>query len=143
MERYRELGSWVVAMLLAGAFLLTGGMKLAGSPDMLASFRHWGYETWFTYAVGGWEILSAVALLIPPLAFYGAIGVIVVMLGALYTHLAAGEYAMVIVPFALGTMAGWLAWARRPAWLGGHLGRRRHRGEFASAMPTELERRRK
>lgn len=138
MQRYRELGAWVVAIMLAGAFLLTGGMKLIGSPDMIESFRQWGYDPWFMYAVGTLEVASAIAALLPPVAFFGALGIITLMIGALYTHLVAGEFAMLIVPFALASMAGWLAWARRPTWLGGH---RAHRhAEFASAMPTEQER---
>lgn len=138
MERYRELGSWVVAIMLAGAFLLTGGMKLVGSPDMLASFAKWGYDSWFMYVIGAIEVASAAALLLPALSFFGALGIIAIMLGALFTHATHGEYAMLIVPFALAAMAGWLAWARRPAWLGGPLAHRH--AEFASAMPGEHER---
>ena len=141
MERFRELGAWVVAIMLAGAFLLTGGIKLIGSPDMLASFRNWGYEPWFAYAVGGVEVASAILLLFPPLAFFGALLVMALMAGAFVTHVMAAEYAMLIVPFALFSMASWLAWARRPAWLGGHMPRHRH-AEFASAMPSEHERER-
>ena len=38
MERFRDLGAWVVAIMLAGAYLLTGGLKLVGSPDMVAAY---------------------------------------------------------------------------------------------------------
>lgn len=141
MERFRELGAWVVAIMLAGAFLLTGGMKLIGSPEMLAMFHRWGYDAWFMYAIGTVEVLAAIALLLPPLAFFAAIAIIAEMVGAFFTHIGAGEFAMLIVPFAMATMASWLAWVRRPAWLGGHLGHRHP--EFVSAMPTEQERRRR
>ncbi len=140
MGRFRELGTWVVAIMLAGAFLLTGGMKLIGSPEMLATFQSWGYDRWFMYTIGTVEVVAAIALLIPPLAFFGALAIVAEMVGAFYTHVMAGEHAMLIVPIAMAAMAGWLAWARRPSWLGGHVGHRHP--EFLSAIPTEQERRR-
>lgn len=141
MERFRELGAWVVAIMLAGAFLLTGGIKLLGSPEMIATFQRWGFTEWFMYAIGTIEVVAAIALLVPALAFFGALLIVAEMIGAFYTHFVAGEYAMLIVPFAMASMAAWLAWARRPRWLGGQLGRRH--GEFVSAMPNERERRRR
>jgi hypothetical protein len=141
MGRFKELGAWVVAIMLAGAFLLTGGIKLIGSPDMIASFARWGYGTWFMYGIGVIEVLSAIALLIPPIAFFGALGILGVMVGALVTHVSAGEYAMIVVPIALGAMAAWLAWTRRPTRVGARALRTRTH-EFVSAAPEDRIRRR-
>lgn len=145
MERFRELGAWVVAIMLAGAFLLTGGMKLIGAPDMVAAFQHWGYDQTFMYGIGVLEVAAAIAMLIPATAFFGALAIVVEMLGAMYTHFTMAEYGLLTVPLAMAAMAAWLAWARRPAFLGGHPERPGHPRavHFASAMPDEHERRRR
>lgn len=144
MERFRDLGAWVVAIMLAGAFLLTGGMKLVGSPDMVAAFQHWGYGATFMYGVGVVEVAAAIAMLLPATAFFGAIVIVLEMIGAAYTHLTMAEWGLFPVPIAMAAMAAWLAWARRPAYLGGHATRRPRPRQvhFASAMPDEHERRR-
>ena len=139
MARYKELSVLMVSIMLAGAFVLAGGMKLIGSADMLASFARWGYAPWFMYAVGGFEVLCALLLLVPGATFVGATGLAAVMAGAAFTHVTAGEYAVLIVPIVLMAMAGWLAWTTRPQALGGPVSLRH--GEFASAMPDEHERR--
>lgn len=141
MRRFEELGAWVVAVLLSGAFLLTGGMKLMASPDMASSFQRWGYPGGFMTVVGVVEVVAAALMLFPMTAFYGAMAIVTIMAGAAVTHVVHGEYLNIIVPLVLASLALWLAWTRRPAWLGGLLtGRELKRGqEFVSAMPGDDE----
>ena len=122
MERYRDLVRLLVSLMLAGAFVLAGGLKLVGSPDMIASFAHWGYPIWFMYAVGLLEVTAVAATAIAG-----------VMLGAMGTQVVHGEYGSALIPVALLAMASWLAWTTRPVRFGGHP----HLlpGEFAAAMP--------
>ena len=50
-----------------------------------ALFIGWGYAPWFSPVVGVLEMLGAIGLLVPRLAFYAAALLVVVMLGALVT----------------------------------------------------------
>ena len=133
MGRFRDLAAWVVAILLAGAFLLTGGMKLAGSPAIVEAFRHWGFTPGFVTLIGVVEVVGAALSLFPATALYGALLIGAVMVGALATHLSHGEWAMAIVPLALGLLAAWLATLRRPDAFG--LGALQRPHEFVSTEP--------
>lgn len=137
MARYTRLMVLMSAIMLAGAFVLAGGMKLIGSADMIASFARWGYAPWFMYAVGGFELLCAVLLLVPGLTFLGAGGLALVMGGAIWTHVSHTEFGVISVPVVLMALAAWLSWTTRPVSLGGPV-KLRH-GEFASAMPDEFD----
>jgi uncharacterized membrane protein YphA (DoxX/SURF4 family) len=135
MARYKELAVLLVSIMLAGVFSLTGGMKLFGSADMVASFARWGYGPGFMYAVGTFELLCVAALLVPRANFLGAAGLALVMAGAIWTHVTHAEYTVIAVPIALLFLAAWTAWTTRPQALGGPLKLRQ--GEFAAAMPDE------
>jgi putative oxidoreductase len=103
---------WAAQLLLAGMFLLAGGSKLAGVPAMVAMFDAIGVGQWFRYFTGLIEVGSAVALLVPSLAPFGAIALVATMVGAILTHLfvVGGSPAVAAILF-IGSLA--VAWARR------------------------------
>ena len=103
---------WALHVGLAALFLLAGGSKLAGAPAMVALFDAVGIGQWFRYVTGLIEVLSAVALLVPSLAVFGAVALILTMTGAIIAHLfvIGGSPAAPIV-LLLGSLA--VAWARR------------------------------
>jgi putative oxidoreductase len=103
---------WSVQVLLAAMFLLSGGSKLAGAPAMVALFDAIGVGQWFRYVTGGIEVASAVALLVPALAPFGAAALAATMIGAVTTHLfLVGGSPAVPVVLLIGALA--VAWARR------------------------------
>ena len=63
---------WIVQLALAGMFLLAGGSKLLGVPAMVALFDAIGIGQWFRYVTGLIEVGSAMALLVPSFAVFGA-----------------------------------------------------------------------
>jgi|SRR5579862_43722 putative oxidoreductase len=103
---------WVGQFLLAAVFLMAGGSKLAGAPAMVAMFDAVGIGQWFRYVTGTIEVGSAIALLVPSLAPYGAVALAVTMTGAVFTHLlvVGGSPLPALV---LGAGAAAIAWARR------------------------------
>ena len=111
-SRLTSIVLWGAQVVLAGMFLLAGGSKLAGASAMVALFDAIGVGQWFRYLTGVIEVVSAVALLVPSLAAFGAIALVPTMVGAVATHLfvVGGSPA---VPFVLllGSLA--VAWARR------------------------------
>jgi putative oxidoreductase len=54
-------------LVLAGIFLLVGGAKLIGRPEMVALFRDIGAGQWFRYLTGIVEVSGAALLIIPAL----------------------------------------------------------------------------
>ena len=80
---------------------------------MVQTFDAIGLGQWFRYLTGGIEVVSAVLLLAPRLAFFGAIVLIPTMIGAIITHVfVVGGNP---VPAAVLLLAGvGIAWARRP-----------------------------
>lgn len=113
---------WIVAGLLAAAFLAAGSTKIVLPKRKLAD-TGMGYVEDFDgrtiKAIGILEVLGAVGLVLPPtvgiapaLVPVAAIGLAVLMLGAATTHVRRGEIPMVIPNVVLFAMAACLAWGR-------------------------------
>jgi putative oxidoreductase len=103
---------WAGQFVIAAAFLMAGGSKFAGAPAMVALFNEIGIGQWFRYLTATIEVGSAIALLVPSLAPYGALALVATMTGAVFTHLfiAGGSPVPALV---LGVGAAAIAWARR------------------------------
>jgi uncharacterized membrane protein YphA (DoxX/SURF4 family) len=92
--------------LLGVAELAAGGTKLAGVESQVEAFEHLGYPQWFRLVTGGLELLAGVALLVglavqPLLPLGGSVLAAVVLVGALGSHLRAGDPASEMVPAAV------------------------------------------
>ena len=103
---------WLTQIAVAAMFLFAGGLKLTGAPDMVGLFDAVGIGQWFRYVTGSIEVLSAVALLVPAAAAFGAALLIPTMIGALVVHLfiVGGSPAPATV-LLIGSVT--IAWARR------------------------------
>jgi len=106
--------AWVLQILSAAMFLFAGGSKLAGQQAMVDTFGQIGLGQWFRYLTGIIEVGSAVMLLVPSLAFFGAAALFVTMIGAVITHLfvVGGSPAPAAV---LLVATATIAYLRRPA----------------------------
>ena len=113
---------WIIAGLLAAAFLAAGAMKLAQPRAKLAaSGMAWAadYGDGAVKAIGALEVLAAVGLIAPalldiapvlvPLA---AVGVVLLMVGAMVTHGRRHESKAIVVNVALLALAAFVAWGR-------------------------------
>ena len=103
---------WVTQVVLAGMFLMAGGSKLAGVPAMVSLFDAVGLGQWFRYVTGVIEVTSAIALLIPSAAVYGALLLIPTMLGATITNIFI-VHTSPVIPILLLLGAAAVAWIRR------------------------------
>ena len=114
---------WLTQIALAAMFVFAGGLKLTGAPDMVRLFDAVGIGQWFRYVTGSIEVVSAVALLVPSWAAFGALLLIPTMVGAVFTHLfIVGGSAVPATVLLTGSLA--VAWARREQ-LASALSRRR------------------
>jgi hypothetical protein len=98
-------------------YLLAGSSKLLGAPAMVGLFDAIGIGQWFRYLTGLIEVGSALALLVPSVAVFGALALVATMVGAITTHLfiVGGSPALPAI-LLLGSAS--VVWARRHQLLG-------------------------
>jgi uncharacterized membrane protein YphA (DoxX/SURF4 family) len=114
-SRALTVALWIVTVATAGMFLMAGWPKLAGAPEMVQTFEAIGVGQWFRYLTGTIEVVSAIALLIPSLALYGALALAATMVGAVFTHLVivGGSPVPAIVLLVATSFIAWTRWRTR------------------------------
>jgi putative oxidoreductase len=112
MNRFKSICGWVLQSLLALLFAIQGFVKLRGSPGWISLFRKWGYPDHFYFVVGLVELLGAILLVIPRLAKWGALILLVTMIGATATLVIRHEHNIVVpvVPAMLLAIVLYLRW---------------------------------
>src|SRR5512139_4104762 len=111
-SRLRVVSLWTLQIFVAATILTTGGAKLLGVPMMVATFEHIGLGQWLRHVTGGIEVLSALALLVPAAAFYGALAVVATMIGAIAAHVFVMGGSAAPAAAVLAAATG-IAWGRR------------------------------
>ncbi len=89
-EGVKRVIAWVLAVLTGLSFLVAGWPKIMPGENMIRRFENWGYSAEFAVVTGVLEIAGGLLILLPKTAVYGAALVMVLMLGAVYTHLSTG-----------------------------------------------------
>jgi putative oxidoreductase len=110
--RTGRIALWILQIALAGMFLMAGGSKWVGAPAMIALFTDIGIGQWFRYATGLIEVGSALALLRPRLAVFGALALVPTMVGAILAQLFI-VHSSPVPPAVLLAGAALVLWARR------------------------------
>ena len=113
---------WIITAVLALAFLAAGTMKIAQPKAKLAAAGQGWVEDFSDAAVkriGGLEILAALGLILPAvlgiatmLVPAAAVGLVLLMVGAVVTHGRRHETPNVIINLVLGILAAGVAIAR-------------------------------
>jgi uncharacterized membrane protein YphA (DoxX/SURF4 family) len=116
---------WIIAGLLALAFLGAGLTKLVQPKEKLAATMGWvdDFSPGTVKLIGALEVLAAIGLVLPaaldvvpvlvPLA---AVGLVALMVGAAITHARCGETPMIAVNVVLLVLAVVVAWGRLGPW---------------------------
>jgi len=106
---------WVVSAVLACVFLVAGIPKITGGdPLWLQAAAMRGFPAWIRTVVGVVEVVGAVALLIPGVAIYAALGLAFLMVPAAITQQMSGEPG-VLIPLFLLVLLLLVAWRRDPS----------------------------
>jgi uncharacterized membrane protein YphA (DoxX/SURF4 family) len=114
---------WIVAGVLALVFLAAGLTKLSRPKEKLSASKGMGWtndvSAGMIKIVGGLEVLAAIGLILPaalgvapvlvPLA---ALGLVLVMIGAVVTHVRRKESQAVLTPLVLLILAAVVVWGR-------------------------------
>ena len=119
MKIAKEVGLWILTALLVLMFTNAGVRKFFEHGGWTWMFRHVGFPDWFRIVIGVVETAAALLLLLPRTAAYGAIVVIVVMLGALGTIMTAHMPAHGLIAPAASILVAAVVlagrWGRRAA----------------------------
>lgn len=91
----------VLTVLLSLAFLATGIMKLTGAEMVKAGFEGWGYPIAFMYFVGICEVAGAIGLWLRRFSFAAKVCLILLMAGAVLTHLVFDTVQEAVSPLVL------------------------------------------
>lgn len=119
-----NLTLWLVAGLLAVAYLIGGGGKLIMQKEKIAAAgpsARWveDFDAGSVKAIGALEVLAAVGLVLPaaldiapvlvPLA---ALGLVLIMVGAVITRIRRHELTFMVADLVYLALAGLVAWGR-------------------------------
>ncbi|GIE86435.1 DoxX family protein [Actinoplanes regularis] len=120
-----EIAYWILAGLLALLYLYSGGIKVFQSQDQLRPMMGWVDQIPMPVVrvIGALEVLGAIGLILPPLtgiapglaiaaAIAAAIGLVLIQIGGIVTHVSRGEIKVI------GLNIGLLVAAAVTAWLG-------------------------
>ena len=113
MEGRKLIAVWVISVLLAGLYLVAGLPKVMGAEQPVQGFRDWGFSDGFRLFIGFAEIAGGIALLVPALATWSALGLAAIMVGAVYTHFLHTPPLQAVPAFVCFCLLLFLAYARR------------------------------
>jgi hypothetical protein len=112
---------WMVQLLLATVFLVTGYIKVVQPIDVLAVSYQWirHVPPLFVRVIGIGELLAVAGLLgpaatgiLPRLTVFAAVGIMIVMVGAIITHTLLSEPLTIAVNVVLLCLAACVAYGR-------------------------------
>ncbi len=82
----RNTIAWILQGLLALAFIGFGGYGLLHAAANMPQMASMGLPGWFAYLISGAELLGGIGLLLLRTVRPAALGLIIIMLGAVYLH---------------------------------------------------------
>ena len=112
----RNTIAWILQVALGLFFIFAGFNKVRDLSATVAMFATLGLPSVLAYVVGGAELLGGIGLLVPRLTRFAAMGLLIIMIGAVFMHatkipggLAGGLPAIVSL-----ILLGVLVWLRQP-----------------------------
>src|SRR5215510_2445502 len=108
-----EIVLWLLALFLASVFIRQGWAKFDDTSGWARAFRTWHFPVWFRILIGVLETGAGLLVLWRRTASVGAVTIMVVMLGAMATHVYSGRPGQItseVLPLFVATM---LALGRR------------------------------
>lgn len=114
MSKGKNIASWVIQVLVAGLFIMMALPKLMSDPETVANFTRWGMPANIYLVIGSFEVLGAIGLLIPRTSPFAAVGLILIMVGALFTHLTHNEMLMALMPLMVMMLLAFVVYVRNP-----------------------------
>ena len=98
MDKFKLYLLWTFKIIISILFLLASTGKLAQDEAVIDMFRNWGYFNGFYLIIGILEFSLAILLLFHKTSMYAAIALMVIMIGAMFTHFIHDPIAEVVRP---------------------------------------------
>jgi len=121
MTKRNKIIYWIATIWLSLGMISTGVVQLIKTNEGqggLAMVTHLGYPAYLLTILGTWKILGVVALLIPKfplLKEWAYAGFFFITSGAIFSHIAAGDKIVELVPGLLLLVLTIVSWYFRPA----------------------------
>lgn len=115
MSKAQNITLWILLGLSTLAFLAAGAGKLAGVPELHQSFSLMGLPVWFGYFIGISEFAGAIGLWFRKLSIYAAAGLIIIMVGAAYFHIAYAVPSAIPAFVLIAVLAGIIVLRKKQA----------------------------
>jgi uncharacterized membrane protein YphA (DoxX/SURF4 family) len=119
-----NIALWIIQILLALLFLFAGGTKLYFSSEVLAAMgppNQVHLPGLFIKFIGVCEVLGALGLVLPgllrirpQLTFLAAVGLLIIMIGAVVVTIAGPGVGVAIPPLVIGLLCAFVVYGRRP-----------------------------
>jgi len=96
-KKWKNIVYWVATALLGIGMLQSGIFAILKAPQWVEIMNKLGYPLYFLYILGIWKILGVIAIIVPKfklLKEWAYAGFFFAMTGALFSHLAIGDYAV-------------------------------------------------
>jgi uncharacterized membrane protein YphA (DoxX/SURF4 family) len=113
---------WIIQILLALLFLFAGGIKLVIPPDKLQAQAPPGaihFPGWFLIFIGVCEVLGGLGLILPGLTrtrkgltALAALGLTIIMIGAVIVSVIGQGISAAIMPLIVGLLCAFVAYGR-------------------------------
>jgi uncharacterized membrane protein YphA (DoxX/SURF4 family) len=112
---------WVVQVLVAAAFLVSGATKLSQPKEKLVKNMAWveDFSQQTVRLIGAVEVLGAIGIVVPALTGIlpwltplAALGLVLTMIGAALTHLRRTEYGSIAMNAVLLVLAAFVVYGR-------------------------------
>lgn len=107
----------VIMVTITFFMIYSGACKLVDFPGWPEQFQVWGYNNTIMYIVATIEIIIACLIFAKPTRIYGCIALVVLMTGAIYTHLSHYEneeiYTASLIIFGCAAVLGLEYWEQK------------------------------
>jgi putative oxidoreductase len=118
MSKTRTVFLWIAIALGVLAYAGAGTAKLLGADMEVQTFARFGLSLTFMRFIGVCELAGAIGLLIPRLTTWAALGLMVIMGGAIVSHLRFDGVPPAVPAAVLLALMGYAGWQRRQSALG-------------------------
>jgi uncharacterized membrane protein YphA (DoxX/SURF4 family) len=118
MTKRNKIIYWISTIWLALGMLSTGTVQLIKMQDGVDAVTRLGYPVYLLTILGIWKILGVVAILVPNfprLKEWAYAGFFFAMSGAVFSHVALGDYLNEIFPSLLLLILTMVSWYFRTA----------------------------
>jgi putative oxidoreductase len=110
--RPASIMAWIAQILLGIAIAGGGAAKLSADPAMMDMFDDIGAGQWLRILVGVCEVAGGIGLLIPRVRALAALGLVILLLGAVFTNVAILS-TNPLLPLIFAIVALAIVWTRR------------------------------